>query len=294
MTSRLLPALLSALLLAVPAVAQDPPAAKGPDEKTLLKDFDKAFKAREAPARAAAVTALGELSRQLADGGRSKALAKALAKALGDDDLEVQSAGVAQLAWGRDVETALPALGDHVEVVRKAVDQRITNPSEEAKAYVNRATRLFGDTCTALANYRDDRAVATLAAIIQRLQSVTEDNDTSTRLIGRIAEPLLALGTHDAVRACVRQTQEYAQMDGFQEAAAKELHRVLAIFATREGKAPPDYSQTYYVDWDNWFEKHADSFPKKLGKLKEPPPEPARVAPGREGEQPADGGPAAR
>ena len=293
MATRLMPVLLAALLLAAPALAQDTPAA-GPDEKTLLKDFDKAFKAREAPARAAAVTALGELSRQLPDGGRSKALAKALAKALGDDDLEVQSAGVAQLAWGRDVETALPALGEHVEVVRKAVEQRITNPSEEAKAYVNRATRLFGDTCTALANHRDDRAVATLAAIIQRLQSVTEDNDTSTRLIGRIAEPLLALGTHDAVRACVRQTQEYAQMDGFQEAAAKELHRVLAIFATREGKAPPDYDQTYYVKWDNWFEKHASSFPKKLGKLKEPPPEPARDDPGRQGEQPADGGPAAR
>jgi hypothetical protein len=290
MLSRLLPACLAALLLAVPALAQDPPAA-GPDEKTLLRDFDKAFKTKDAGARAAAVTALGDLSRELPDAGKGRALAKALAKALEDEDLEVQSAAVAQLAWGRDVETTLPALGDHVETVRKEIDRRITRPDDESKSYVNRGTRLFGDVCRALANYRDDRAVESLASIIQRLRANTEAHDSSTRLVGRIAEPLLDLGSHDAVQIVVRQAQAYSDSDGYQEAAAKELHRVLSIFATRAGKAPPDYTQNWYVAWDNWFEEHGDSFPKKLGKLKEPPAAPAEAG---NGKPPDDGGPAAR
>ncbi len=294
--------LAAALLLATPrALAQKAPpdapgksgqpAAEAPDEKDLVREYDKALKTKDAATRAAAVMALGDASRALPDGGVSKYLAKALARTLEDEDLEVQSAVVAQLSWGREVETALDALGAHVEVVRKEVERRITRPDEESKSYVNRATRLFGDTCKALANYRDDRAVEALAAIIQRLRANTEDNNASARLVGRIAEALLDLGTHDAVQACIRQTQTYTEVDGYQEVAAKELHRVLAIFATRVGKAPPDFSQTWSVSWDNWFEEHGDSFPKKLGKLKQPPGQaPASMQPG---EQPPDDGSAA-
>jgi hypothetical protein len=304
MNARTPSALLAAVLLLAAPVApaqKDPPGAPGkagqpdaevPDEKALVREYDKALKAKDAATRAAAVMALGDASRALPDGGSSKYLAKALARTLEDEDLEVQSAVVAQLSWGRDVETVLDALGAHVETVRKEVERRITRPDEESKSYVNRATRLFGDTCRALANYRDDRAVESLASIIQRLRANTEDNNSSERLVGRMAEALLDLGTHDAVEACVRQTQTYTEVDGYQEVAAKELHRVLAIFATRVGKAPPDFSQTWSVAWDNWFEEHGDSFPKKLGKLKEPPGQaPAAMQPG---EQPDDGSAAPR
>jgi hypothetical protein len=286
---RLLPLAAACLALAPLAGAQDkgtppdkggtPPAAgekaaAEPDEKDLVHEYDKAMKTKDAGARAAAVTALGDASRKLPDGGKTRYMAKALAKGLEDEDLEVQSAAVSEFSYGRDVDTTLDALGAHVENVRKEVAKRITRPDPDSKNYVNRATRLFGDSCAALANYRDDRTVSTLSDIIGRMRANTESDDSSTRLVGRIAEALLALGTLDAVTACVRQTQTYSETDGFQEPAAKELHRVLALFATRIGKAPPDYTQTYYVAWNEWLEKNKDGFPKKLGKLKDPPTSP--------------------
>jgi hypothetical protein len=266
---------------------------EGPDEKDLVHAYDKAMKSKVASARASAVTELGDASRTLADKGTSRYVAKALIKALEDEDLEVQAAAVGQLAWGRDVDATIPALGAHVESVREGVEKKITRPDEESKAYVNRATRLSGDASMALANYRDDRSVDLLASTIGKLRPNTDGNNTSTRLVGRLAEALLALGTAEAVSACVRQTQQYSQTDGFQEPAAKELHRVLAIFATKVSKAPPDFTDNFYVDWDNWFEKHGDGFPKKLGKLKEPPAAPPDAGkPGMEEQD--DGGAAPR
>jgi hypothetical protein len=253
-------------------------ATAGPDEKDLIHEFDKDFNAKDPTARVAAVTKLGDATRNLPDGGKSRYVAKTLAKALEDDDLEVQSAGVGQLAWGRDVDTVLDALGKHVEAVRKEIDKRITRPDADSKKYVNRATRLFGDACRSLANYRDDRAVDSLASIIGRLRPNTDGNDGSTRLVGRIAEALTDLGTQDAIDACIKQTGTYAETDSFNEPAAKELHRVLSLFATKVGKAPPDYTPTYYVEWGKWFEKNKEGFAKKLGKLKEPPSKPPAEA----------------
>ena len=254
-----------------PATPPAAPAAKAPDETSLVHDFDKAFGAKDPAARATAVTKLGEATRQLPDAGRSRYVAKALGKALDDDDLEVESAAVAELSFGRDVDATLELLGKQVENVRKEIDKRSTRPDQASKTYVNRATRLFGDTCRALANYRDDRSVDTLASIIQRLRPNGDGYDVSTRLVGRIAAPLLSLGTQSAVDACVKQTQTYSNTDGFQEPAAKELHRVLSEFATKLGKAPPDFSPTWYVAWAQWFKKNGDALPKALGKLKDPP-----------------------
>ena len=248
--------------------------AKALDEKDFVHDFDKEFATKDAAARVAAISKLGDSTRQLADGGRTRYVARALAKGLEDDDLEVQSAAVAQLAWGRDVDTVLDVLAKHVENTRKEIEKRITRPDEENRKYVNRATRLFGDSCHALANHRDDRAVDSLASIIGRLRPNTDGSDTSTRLVGRIAESLLTLGSHEAVDACIKQTGVYSDDDTFQEPAAKDLHRVLSLFASRVGKAGPDYTPTYYVEWANWFKKHEDAFPKKLGKLKDPPSSP--------------------
>ena len=303
---RLLPLAAACLVLAPLTAAQDkggtppPPAgekaAAAPDEKDLVHEYDKAMKSKDPAARGAAVVALGDASRKLTGGGNTRYLAKALAKALEDEDLEVQSAAVSEFSYGRDVDTTLDVLGAHVENVRKEVDKRITRPDEESKSYVNRATRLFGDSCLALANYRDDRTVSTLSDIIGRMRANTESNDSSTRLVGRIAEALVSLGTLEAITACVRQTQTYSETDGYQETAAKELHRVLAQFATRVGKAPPDYNQTYYVAWGKWLEENASTFPKKLGKLKEPPSSPPADAMKQTGKTDGtgSGGPAAR
>jgi plasmid stabilization system protein ParE len=293
--ARTLPAVAAILLLlptisaqapekpAAPPAGKDAPAgkeapaakeAKPLDEKDFVHEFDKECSTKDPAARVAAISKLGDSTRQLADGGRTRYVARALAKGLDDDDLEVQSAAVAQLAWGRDVETVLDVLGKHVENTRKEIEKRITRPDDENRKYVNRATRLFGDSCYALANYRDDRAVDSLASVIERLRPNTDGSDTSTRLVGRIAESLLLLGSHDAVNACIKQTGVYSDDDTFQEPAAKDLHRVLSLFASKVGKAGPDYTPTYYVEWANWFKKHEASFPKKLGKLKDPPSSP--------------------
>jgi len=281
---RLSGALLAALLLAplgplaaqgaaggAPGASQDA-APAGPSEKDLLSEFTKAFKSHKTPERAAAITALGDMSRQLPDQGAGKAVAKALAEGLGDDELEVRSAAVGQLGYGRHVDTTISAFKSMLEDQRKQIDKRITRPDAESRDYVARGSRLYGDACHALANYRDDRSVAVLSDQIKSLRPNTDGNNLSTRLVGELARALLSLGTFDAVQVTVRQTQAYSDDDGFQEPAGRALHEALAEFSTAKGVAPPEWSKTYYVAWDDWFEANSKLFPKKLGKLDAPPP----------------------
>jgi len=286
--SRLRGALLAVLLLAPGAtlLAQgggapaDPPAGAaaapaGPTEKDLLADYGKAFKSRKPAERAAAVTALGDASRELPDKGTSKPVAKALADGLGDDELEVRAAAVGQLAWGRHVDTVLAAFKAMLEDQRKQIDKRITRPDPESRDYVGRASRLYGDACRALANYRDDRSAATLSDEIKSLRPNTDGANLSTRLVGDLARALLSFGTADAVENTVKQTQVYSEDDGFQEPAARAIHEALAEFSTAKGVAPPEWSKTYYVSWHDWFEANSKLFPKKLGKLDAPPTAPS-------------------
>jgi len=282
---RLRGALLAALLLAPGAtlLAQagggapaDPTpgaaaAPTGPTEKDLLADFGKAFKSRKPAERAAAITALGDASRELPDKGTSKPMAKALSDGLADDELEVRAAAVGQLAWGRQVETVLAAFKSMLEDQRKQIDKRITRPDPESRDYVGRASRLYGDACRALANYKDDRSEATLSEEIKSLRPNTDGANLSTRLVGDLARALLSLGTAEAVENTVKQTQVYSEDDGFQEPAARAIHEALAEFSTAKGVAPPEWSKTYYVSWHNWFEANSKLFPKKLGKLDAPP-----------------------
>lgn len=243
----------------------------GPVEKDLLADFTKAFKSRKPPERSAAITALGDLSRTLADKGVSKPMARALAEGLRDDELEVRAAAVGQLAWGRQVDTVIAAFEDMLEDQRKQIDKRITRPDPESRDYVGRGSRLYGDACRALANYRDDRSAAALTDQIKNLRPNTDSNNLSTRIVGDLARSILSLGTADGVEATVQQTQVYSQDDGFQDSAARALHEALAEFSTVKGVAPPEFSQTYYVAWHDWFEANGKLFPKKLGKLDAPP-----------------------
>lgn len=282
-----LPSVLLALaVLAAPsAMAQD----EKPTEKGLVGDFAKAFRSKDGPTRAAAITALGDMSRELEDGGTSKRIAKELAKGLEDDDLEVRSAAIGQLAWGRHVDTVIGAFKSGIDDLQKEIDKRVTNPDEEAQQFVGRGTRLYGDACMALANYKDDRSADILADQIKNLRPNTSTNNLSTRLVGRTAEALLDIGSREGVEIAVKQMQVY---DGqYQGAASRNLHQALAEFAVRVGKAPPNMELNIAVRWHEWFEENEELFPKKIGKLKEPPPERPYVDPRRNRGGRMDGGP---
>ncbi len=282
-------ALATLLPLAPPAGAQterpgDPPATT---EKDLLAEFNKAVKVPGGKERAAAYTALGEASRSLPDKGASKLLAKTLARGLDEDDLEIRSAVVAQLGWGRDVDTVIAGFKGFLDGQLKDVDKRITRPDEESRSYVGSGVVLLGNACTALANYRDDRSIEILASLLRNLRQNSEGADLSTRVVGPIAKALLSLGTHDAVEAAVKQTQTFT--GDWQGPAAKNLHEALAQFATAAGAAPPDYSDNVAVAWHEWFQKNADKFPRKIGKLKEPPASPPPGMDGKEMRTARDG-----
>jgi hypothetical protein len=270
-----------ALLFAVlPVAAAQPPqeddaeqeAPTGVVEKDLLADFNKAYRSRDEAERAAAIIALGDLSRGLEDKGTSKNIAKALGKGLDDDSLEVRAAAIGQLSWGRHVDTTVSAFKGMIDDQRKQLEKRMTRPDDESKEYVGRGVRVFHDACRAAAHYKDDRVVDSLAGQMQALRPDTADTKLSSRLVGNLARSLLSMGTAEAVEAAIRQTGVYTGT--YQERAAKELHQALAEFSSANNVAPPDYTDTYYVAWDDWFEETEKRFPKKLGKLKEPPPQP--------------------
>jgi hypothetical protein len=92
--------------------------------------------------------------------------------------------------------------------------------------------------------------------------------------VGPLAEAVLALGTHDAVEAAIKQTQTYVGTGAYQEVASLQLHRALAAFAVTFGQAPPEFSDNVSVAWNKWFREAGDKLPKSLGRLKEPPASP--------------------
>jgi hypothetical protein len=187
----------------------------------------------------------------------------------------VRAAAVSQLGWGRHVDSTIDMLSEALPDLVSQVDRRLTRPDEESRAYVNRGTRLVGDACAALANYRDDRSVEALVSVLRGLdKSQTAGNNLSARLVGPVSAAVLSLGTHDAVEAAIRQTQTYVGAGGPQQVPAKALHAELAKFAVAFGQAPPDYSETVSVAWNEWWEQVADRLPKKLGRLKQPPATP--------------------
>jgi hypothetical protein len=286
MAAVFLPLLLVAAVLAPVTSAQD---AEGPTEKGLVGEFSKAFRSKDPAVRSAAITALGDMSRQLEDGGTSKRIAKELAKGLDDDELEVRAAAIGQLAWGRHVDTAISAFKSGLDDMQKQVDRRLTKPDEEAQNYVQVGSRLYGNACMALANYKDDRSADILASQLKNLRRNTENNNLSSRLVGRVAKALLDIGDKEGVEIAIRQMGVY-QGGEYQAQPSRNLHQELAEFAVRVGKAPPNWEENVAVAWHNWFEDNEDLFPKKVGKLKEPPPERPYVDPRtRQGRM--DGGP---
>ena len=246
------------------------------DEKELLAAFKESFDSPDPSVRATALTTLGELSRQLPDKGAGKRVAQALAKGLGDRELEVHAAAIAQVCSGRDVDTVIGALDPYLRDLYKQIEKNVGNPDDGTRNFVERATMLFENGCTALANYHDDRVAALFVPLLAGLPADTKKRDLGSRLVGTLATAALEQGTELAAETAVNQTKTFGLPA--QAAGARKLHDALAEFAKRKEMTPPDWSDAYSEDWLAWLAANRNKLPKKLGRLAAPPEnEPARA-----------------
>ena len=268
---RLAPLALAIATLTVPLAAQAP---APPTEKSLLAEYKDALKSNEPSYRAAAISAMSEATRELEDAGASKKVAKALAKGLADEDLEVQAAAITALSWGRQPDVVIDVYEDHIKDLRNEIEKRLTRPDEESVAFKQDASRQYAAVCEALGRHADDRSVDVL---ISQLRTLTKNskgkNNLSTILSTPLAEALLELGSQEAVEAVVKQTGVYQGPN--QQQPAKRLHASLSAFSEGRGWAPSDYSFGYDQAWRDWLDEHEKEFSPKLGKLTEPVGEPA-------------------
>lgn len=261
-----------ALLCTAPARAKasTPASAAGAaGEKELLAAFKDAFAASDPAARAAAVTTLGNASRNLPDKGAGKKVAQALAKGLEDDELEVCQATVFQFARLREVETVTGALEPFLRELREQLERKVESSDGLSRNFVERATVVFENAGYVLANYEDDRSAATLVPLLAGLDADTKKNDLGSRLIGALAAATLELGTEAAVETAVKLTKTFKLPA--QAAGARKLHDALTEFATEKGMTPPDWGDFYTEQWHTWLEAHRNKLPKTLGKLAAPP-----------------------
>lgn len=252
-------------------------------EKDLLAAFKEGFANAEPSARAAAVAALGDGSRALPDKGAGKRVAQALVKALADPELDVGAAAVQELARGRDVDTTLAGFDAFLRDTARALEKRLGATDKDGRDFVGRGTVLFENACFALGNYRDERALAPLLALLGGLRPDTKKSDLGSRLIGGLAVGALELGSLPALEAVVAQTDAFDAKT--QEAGARKLHAALSEFATRTKTTGPEWSENYAKDWRAWLEANRGAFPAKLGRLASPPadwpPHPLNGLPGK-------------
>lgn len=256
-----------------PAATQDAPA-----EKDLLAALDEGLDAREPYDRETAIATFSAATRALEDGGTSRRVARALAGALDDEALSVRAAAVEALAWGRDVETTIPALGDVLEDTIAEVDKRWTRPDDESKVYVRDGKRLVADAARAASAYADDRMVEVLADRLGALRAADEGTRNASygsEAAMPLCEALLAIGSRDAVEVVVKRTRQYT--GARREPAAQRLHELLAAFSTAHGIGPPAFVHvTFDQDWADWLDEHAAGLPESL-ELEAPPAAPERM-----------------
>lgn len=238
-------------------------------EKELLAAFDRAFSARDPAQRVAALAALGQDTRTLPDKGVGKPVAKALAKGLTDEELDVRAAAVEQLSYGRDVDTAIAALGPFLEDGLAALEGCIGRDDKDARDGLSRGSVLFQNGCHALETYRDDRSVAVLAPLLAKLKAHPDEGGLAELLVEDLATSALTLGTQGAVAAAVKLTKALGAPTS--KAAAEKLHQALSAFAKHVGREPPEWREDLAAAWQAWFEANKGKFPEKLGRLKAPP-----------------------
>jgi hypothetical protein len=242
-------------------------AGKGKSEKELLADFQKQIGDSDPAKRVEAVKALGDGTRQLEDKGASKAVAKALVRALEDPEFEVQDAAAFQLSFGRDVDTALGGLKEHLDALYAALarTQKASDPAQRNTAERGRVHFLNG--CKAMANFRDDRGVAWLAQNLGQLRA----DELGESLVGKLAATALDLDALDVVTAAVKQTKVFHGTQ--EEPHLHALFAALSEFAARHQTTPPEWSAEYAAAWQAWLEANQNKFTKKFGRQKAPPPE---------------------
>ncbi len=249
-------------------------------EKSLRQQFRAAYASPKEEARAEAVATLGSASRSLSDGGSSKLMAKTLAGALDDKSMAVQSAAVAALTYGRHVETAIDVLGDYLHELKKLSEKLGTRPDEESRDTRNQAGRLFTQVCVALGRHPDDRSMEALADQLVKLRPRMGASSTSELFVRPLAAALLELGSQKSVEHVISTVGVFsgnALTNGVSAGTARSLHDALTAFSEELGYGATAFRETYDVDWRNWFKKHEDELPTKLGKLKDPISAPMRM-----------------
>lgn len=265
-----------ALLSASPLSATPQAKASAPKEKELLDAFKKAFASSDPSAREAAVTTLGEASRQLPDQGAGKKVAQALALGLEDPELMVGAASCFQLGRERDVDTVIGALEKALRMHRAELESKIRRSDVEARNYVVRATVLFRNACRVLANYRDDRSAACLVGLLAKVPPETKENDLALQLVTALAPTTLELGTQAAFETAVKRLAGFDA--SLPEGAASQLLEALEEAATRAELPGPKGVEATPAGWQAWLELNKGRLPTKLGRLTAPPTSEPRLA----------------
>lgn len=242
-------------------------------ERAQLDVFRDFYKGSDPDRLAEVITAFGEASRRLDDGGGSRAVAKALARGLKEDELSPRNASVVALSYGRDPDTVLPLLEDLLGEARTEIQKRLTRPDPESRAERNAWSELYSITCRALAYHADDRAVDALADEMRRVRPGGQNNNLPAILIPPLTDALTSLGQREGIELIVRTTSNFVGAN--QKGNAKRLHSALAGFSDGLGWAPPTFDDKYDQSWRDWFDEHEDELPDSLGKLEEPIERPA-------------------
>lgn len=272
--------LLSLSLLAVPAPAQRPDDA----EKALRAEFKKALGSKEASARAAAVAAYGNATRDLPDaGGAAKLVAQTLALALADEDPSVGQAAVEQLAWGRDPATVIDTLGEALGGWRTGLEALATRPDDASRDLYSATQAAYARGVAALGRYADDRATKVLEDELRVLKPEGELENLARDVVGEVCTALLALGSERAVESVVKATATFpastvggtSDVEKSRLGMANSVHNALAEYSRRLEIPPPDFGQNYQQAWAEWFKANKKRFAPKLGKLETPPAAPA-------------------
>jgi len=272
------------LLLGAPGPPQDPAGVEA--ERSLRAAYSSGLHAADASTRAGAVSAYSEGTRALgAELAASKLVASTLAKALDDDDLQVQSAAVLALAWGRHPETAIAALREVLPGLRNEAENLSTRPDGPSQERRRLASQVYAAACAALGRHADDRAVEALAEELRKIRPQQGPGAVAELHARPLADGLLALGSAPAVELVVKTTGVFSGStlrDGASLATARQLHTALAAFSERLGHGPPTWTELYDQDWRKWFKAHAAELPVRLGQMQQPAAAPVYVAPGRD------------
>lgn len=258
------------------------------EEDAVLASVHEALRASAKEERIAAleeVAALTEAHRN----APSKKVAQVLARAMKDEDLDVQAAAARLLAsTGQHPETAVRTLVDAVEDLRGLLagmprvgrgrddqDPLDAEQQEMREAAVNLATQVI----EGLGRLPDDRSVAVLSDLLVQLPT----RGGGDRLVTIVAKALAHLEARDGIESIIqRMVQTEGRMGsragsgnedrrgpGRGDGITRELHDQLVVLS--EGKSiseHPVFDEQCAGEWKEWFSANQRFFPARLGKIK--------------------------